>query len=144
MERVMSELATYFITKNDLELHLVLYGITREIFYKVPDYLIVHKPQFRFNNKWRLYFTVKTVFYIRHAIKRIDPDTILSFGELWNSLHLKPKKAKTNPYTGKRESCYVSYPWEDIRETREKNGLKWYVIGNPWVWKLKFSFEGAK
>ena len=88
MERVMSELATYFITKNDLELHLVLYGITREIFYKVSDSLIVHKPQFRFNNKWRLYFTVKTVFYIRHAIKRIDPDTILSFGELWNSFVL--------------------------------------------------------
>ncbi len=88
MERVMSELATYFVTKNDLETHLVLYGISREIFYKVPELMIIHKPQFRFNNKWRLYYTVKTVFFLRRTIKKIDPESILSFGELWNSFVL--------------------------------------------------------
>lgn len=88
MERVMSELATYFDTKRDLEIHLVLYGITGEIFYAIPDSLIIHKPQFRFNNRWRLYYTVKTLFYLRKTIKKINPKNILSFGELWNSFVL--------------------------------------------------------
>ena len=88
MERVMSELANYFAAMNDLELHLVLYGITREIFYTIPDNLIIHKPRFRFNNKWRLYFTLKTLFYLRYTIKKIRPESIISFGELWNSFVL--------------------------------------------------------
>ena len=88
MERVMSELATYFATKRDLDLHLVLYGITREIFYAIPDSLIIHKPEFRFNNRWRLYNTIKTLLYLRNTIKKINPESIISFGELWNSFVL--------------------------------------------------------
>jgi GalNAc-alpha-(1->4)-GalNAc-alpha-(1->3)-diNAcBac-PP-undecaprenol alpha-1,4-N-acetyl-D-galactosaminyltransferase len=88
MERVMSELATYFATKSDLEIHLVLYGITREIFYSVPESIIIHKPPFRFNNRWRLYYTVKTLFYLRREIKKVNPVSILSFGEIWNSFVL--------------------------------------------------------
>ena len=60
------------------------------------------------------------------------------FKLLWDSINAKPKKAKHNPYTGKKEICYVSYPWEQIRETREKNSLPWYVVGNPWVWAESF------
>ncbi len=60
------------------------------------------------------------------------------FEVLWDSLHAKPKLVKKNPYTNAPERCYVSYPWEDIRETRERNGLPWYVVGNAWVWKLAF------
>lgn len=88
MERVMSELAAYFATKNNLEIHLVLYGITREIFYAIPDSLIIHKPQFSFNNRWRLYYTLKTLSYLRKTIRKINPESILSFGELWNSFVL--------------------------------------------------------
>ncbi|MBN1386938.1 MAG: glycosyltransferase [Bacteroidales bacterium] len=88
MERVMSELADYFAARQDLELHLVLYGITREIFYIIPDNLIIHKPQFRFNNKLRIYFTLKTLLYLRYTIKKIGPGSIISFGELWNSFVL--------------------------------------------------------
>ncbi|MDD5065284.1 MAG: hypothetical protein PHQ35_11075 [Phycisphaerae bacterium] len=61
-----------------------------------------------------------------------------SFTTLWNSLNAKPTRAARNPYTGKREDCYVSYPWDDIREEREKAGLVWYVVGNPWVWDVWF------
>jgi len=88
MERVMSELATYFATKKDLEIHLVLYGITREIFYSVPEGIIIHKPWFRFNNRWRLYYAVKTLFFLRRKIISLNPVSVLSFGELWNSFVL--------------------------------------------------------
>jgi len=47
-----------------------------------------------------------------------EPDFVEAFAELWDSINAKPKPAKRNPYTWKRELCYVSYPWENVRETR--------------------------
>jgi GalNAc-alpha-(1->4)-GalNAc-alpha-(1->3)-diNAcBac-PP-undecaprenol alpha-1,4-N-acetyl-D-galactosaminyltransferase len=88
MERVMSELAGYFISKTYLEIHLILYGISREIFYSIPDGIFIHKPFFRFNNKWRLMYAFKTLLFLRHTIRKIKPDCILSFGEYWNSFVL--------------------------------------------------------
>ena len=88
MERVMSELATYFCSKEKFEVHLVLYGLTREIFYQIPDNIIVHKPSFEFDNSKRTWNTLKTLWFLRHKIKKIHPDTVLSFGELWNNFVL--------------------------------------------------------
>ncbi len=88
MERVMSELAGYFALKKDVELHLVLFGITREMFYSIPDSISVHKPSFRFNNKQRIISTIKTLYFLRRKIKQINPDSILSFGEYWNNFFL--------------------------------------------------------
>ena len=88
MERVMSELAGYFASREELEVHLILYGISREIFYQIPDNIIITVPRFKFYNKWRLWFTLKTIYFIRDTIKTIRPDSILSFGEYWNSFVL--------------------------------------------------------
>ncbi len=88
MERVMSELASNFAAKSDIELYLVLYGKKREIFYSIPDNIIVEKPSFKFNEDIRLLSTIKTVVYLRKTLKRINPDSILSFGEFWNNFVL--------------------------------------------------------
>jgi len=48
------------------------------------------------------------------------------FAVLWNSINEKPKYSK-------KDNCYYSYPWEDIREVREYRGKVWYVCGNPYV-----------
>lgn len=88
MERVMSELASYFASKDEIETHLILYGINREIFYTVPDNVIIHTPKFSFNNKRRFLSTVKTVLYLRKTIKDINPHSVLSFGEYWNNFVL--------------------------------------------------------
>ena len=88
MERVMSELANYFSLKPELEVHLVMYGIKPELFYPVNSNIIIHKPAFVFNNKFRNWFTIKTLFYIRKEIKYLSPDSILSFGEYWNNFVL--------------------------------------------------------
>lgn len=88
MERVMSELARHFIEKEAAEVHLVVYGRSRELFYPVSDKLIVHRPGFVFDDFPRLVATLKSLWFVRRTIQQISPDTILSFGELWNSFVL--------------------------------------------------------
>ena len=88
MERVMSELLKQFHINYDLELHLVLYGKTRGVFYKVPDSVIIHKPQFQFSDKLRFWHTLKTLFFLRRKLKSLNAKAILSFGEYWNNLVL--------------------------------------------------------
>jgi len=88
MERVMSELASNFAERSDLKVHIVLYGITRELFYPLRGEIIIHTPAFRFNNSLRVFSTMRTMLYLRTEIRKISPDVILSFGEYWNSFVL--------------------------------------------------------
>jgi len=88
MERVMSELAWSFSAREDVELHLVLYGISRETFYSIPADLHIHKPTFKFSNRFRIINTLRTLSYLRKTIKRIKPLSVLSFGEYWNNFVL--------------------------------------------------------
>jgi glycosyltransferase involved in cell wall biosynthesis len=88
MERVMSEIIDYFNTKPKLEHHLILFGLNREVFYEIPSSVVIHKPDFEFDNKKRVWHTIKTILFIRKTIKKINPNTVLSFGELWNNLVL--------------------------------------------------------
>ena len=88
MERVMVELAYYFSKQKEVEVHIVLYGINREIFYKLPNNVQIYLPQFEFNNTQRTLSTIKTIGFLRKQIKQINPDTVLSFGVYWNNLVL--------------------------------------------------------
>jgi GalNAc-alpha-(1->4)-GalNAc-alpha-(1->3)-diNAcBac-PP-undecaprenol alpha-1,4-N-acetyl-D-galactosaminyltransferase len=88
MERVMSELARYFSSRAELEVHLVLYGSQREIFFKVPAEVSLHVPRFTFSNRVRIISTIRTILYLRKTIRQIDPETVLSFGEYWNNFVL--------------------------------------------------------
>jgi len=88
MERVMSELIGHISEKKETELHLVLIGKKREVVYPIPDSVIVYRPAFEFDDSSRTLYTLKTIRFIRRTVKEIDPDTVLSFGELWNNLVL--------------------------------------------------------
>ena len=88
MERVASQLANYFEGRNDVEVHVILYGIKRAIFYSLDPTIIVHTPKFKFNNKNRTISTIKTLYFLREKIKDLQPDAVLSFGEYWNNLVL--------------------------------------------------------
>lgn len=88
MERVMVEIMQYIVEQYNEKCHLILYGSTREIFYKVPTGVKLHLPNFAFNYNRRQWMTMKTMAFIRKTIKEIKPDVILSFGEYWNSLVL--------------------------------------------------------
>jgi len=97
MERVMSELAGFFVEGGEKEVHLLLYGIHREIFFQLPGEIFIHKPDFRFNNHIRFISTLRTLYFIRTTVKQISPGSILSFGELWNSFILLALKGLTFP-----------------------------------------------
>ena len=70
--------------------------------------------------------------------------------ELWDSINAKPKPVYqrgckhfgplggVGVCTGKFLDHYISYPWEDVQETREYRGKPWFVRGNPWVWVYVF------
>ncbi len=88
MERVMSELAAYFAAKPFIDLHLVLYGIKRDVFYTLPSDITIHKPSFEFTKYHRFIASVKTLFFVRKKLKSLQPGAILSFGEYWNSFVL--------------------------------------------------------
>jgi GalNAc-alpha-(1->4)-GalNAc-alpha-(1->3)-diNAcBac-PP-undecaprenol alpha-1,4-N-acetyl-D-galactosaminyltransferase len=88
MERVTSELANSFINKGNNEVHIILYGINRDIFYILNSNIIIHRPSFPFNNNNRTASTIKTIFFLRKKINELHPDTVLSFGEYWNNLVL--------------------------------------------------------
>lgn len=88
MERVMAQLATRFAEKKNTDIHLVLIGINREIVYEVPDTVTIHRPDFTFNNSRRKIETLRTIRFIRRTVREIGPDSVLSFGELWNNMVL--------------------------------------------------------
>lgn len=85
---MMSELSWYFCQKKALEVHLVLYGKTPALFYPIPRHITVHKPGTNFKNRLRFFYTIGRLIYLRHTIKKINPDSILSFGEYWNNMVL--------------------------------------------------------
>jgi len=115
MERVMSELASYFCFENKYEVHLILYGITREIFYPIPQNIIVHKPSFEFDNSKRTWNTFKTLWYLRRKIKEIQPNTILSFGELWNNFVLLATLGLNYPVFVS-DRCQPDKSWGRVQE----------------------------
>lgn len=88
MERVMSELVNYFAAKGTYKVHLVLYGIKRELFYSVSKEVAIHVPPFEFDNSKRTLYTFKTILFLRRTLKNINPISVLSFGETWNNMVL--------------------------------------------------------
>jgi len=88
MERVMAELSKYFCLQPEIEVHLILYGNIRDIFYSLPNNITIHKPQFKFNNNLRIWNTIKTLIFLRNKINILKPNSILSFGEYWNNFVL--------------------------------------------------------
>lgn len=88
MQRVMSELAGYLCRKPGLKVHLIMYGRDPEIFYTLPTEITIHKHAIRYKNHLRFLFTIKMVIFLRREIKKLNPDSVLSFGEYWNSFVL--------------------------------------------------------
>jgi hypothetical protein len=67
-----------------------------------------------------------------------SPRTAYSY--LWDSIQAKPKPVYYHPDLKKPRIIrhYVSYPWDDVQETRTLRGKPWYVIGNPFVFAYEF------
>lgn len=97
MERVMSELIGFFNSRANIDVHLVLYGIKRDIFYPLPLNITIHKPDFEFQRGNRIVNSFRTLLFLRQKLTHLQPLAILSFGELWNSFVLLALKGKQLP-----------------------------------------------
>ena len=160
MERVMSEIINYFSSTKKYEVHLVLYGLKREIFYTISSDIIVHKPNFEFDNANRFFSTLKTIYHLRKIVREINPISVLSFGERWNNLVLLSlfgtsipvfvsDRAQPNKPLGFQDDFLrkILYPTAKGVILQTKTALKIYekmykhsnfkVIGNP-IRKIEF------
>lgn len=89
MERVMSQIVNYVAENKNDELHLLMYGAgCEEMFFDISKKVIVHIPQFKYSASNRRMYAIKALKFIRKTVKDISPDTILSFGEIWNNFVL--------------------------------------------------------
>ena len=112
MERVMSELINGFIREHNAEVHVILYGIRRDCFYELDERAVIHRPPFIFTNQHRTWCTLKTIAYLRREIKGLKPDTVLSFGNYWNSLVLLSTWGLQTPiYVSDRSSPVKNMGW---------------------------------
>jgi GalNAc-alpha-(1->4)-GalNAc-alpha-(1->3)-diNAcBac-PP-undecaprenol alpha-1,4-N-acetyl-D-galactosaminyltransferase len=154
MERVLAELIRYFSERPNLDLHLVLIGHNRDVYYPVPAKVKIYRPEFSFNKNLRLWSTIKTCIFLRGKIKTIKPDVVLSFGEYWNNFVLLALLGlKIRVYVSDRSSplknlgqlqsflrkvlyptaygliAQTEYAAEIARNERRNKNIK--VIGNP-------------
>lgn len=88
MERVMSMLINGFIRNHNAEVHVVLYGSVREVFYDLDKRACIHTPKWQFDKRHRTRDTIRTMLFLRKTLKDFHADAILSFGAFWNSLVL--------------------------------------------------------
>ena len=89
MERVMSQIVNYVAENKNDELHLLMYGAGCEkIFFDISKKVTIHIPQFKYSAGNRRIYAIKALKFIRQTVKHISPDTILSFGEIWNNFVL--------------------------------------------------------
>lgn len=83
MERVMSQLANFFVTNPTIEVHLIIF-LKSGKFYKISSKVILHEPDFYYKNYNRFFYTLKTAYFVRKSINKINPTAVLSFGEKYN------------------------------------------------------------
>jgi glycosyltransferase involved in cell wall biosynthesis len=119
----MSELANYFSKNNFIEVHLIILGKNIK-FYDISSNVIVHEPDFYFNNKFRIFYTLKTIIYLRSKIKTIIPHSILSFGEMYNSFVLVASSfIKVKVFISDRSKPDKNWGWlhNNLRKILYKN-----------------------
>lgn len=89
MERVMSQIVNYVADQKNDELHLLMYGAGNErLFFDISQRVNIHRPSFSYGAGSRTLYAIKSLQFIRKTVKEISPDTVLSFGEIWNNFVL--------------------------------------------------------
>lgn len=122
MERVMSTFANFLAEKPFIETHIVLMG-SSPVFYEISERIIVHRPNNNPENEMGFIKFVRLIGYMRNKINNIKPDTILSFGETYNSFVLFS-------LLGTKNNLYVS--------DRSKIDKDWGVVHNflrKWLYR---------
>jgi glycosyltransferase involved in cell wall biosynthesis len=81
MERVMSELVNFFSNYDNVEIHLILLS-KKNHFYTINSSVKIHEPEFISTG---IYGFLKLIYFLRKTVNAINPYSVLSFGEMYNS-----------------------------------------------------------
>jgi GalNAc-alpha-(1->4)-GalNAc-alpha-(1->3)-diNAcBac-PP-undecaprenol alpha-1,4-N-acetyl-D-galactosaminyltransferase len=84
-ERVVTLLANEFASRSNLETHVIVYGNDVPSVYELAENVTVHRPAFKFDNRFRFFSTLRRLIYLRRTIQNGRYDAVLSFGDLWNN-----------------------------------------------------------
>lgn len=82
IERASVSLANFFYSKGIQVSVLALYK--SEKFFDLDNDISFYEPQFSRHKMSKYWYLIKMIFYLRQSVKKINPDTILAFGEWTN------------------------------------------------------------
>lgn len=109
MERVMSQLASYFVKGSDYKVYLIVLT-KQQKFYSIPGNVTVIEPEFNHRDNSRLVFTVRIMKFLRRVVKSLKPDYVLSFGGKYNGfVILSLFRVKTKVFISDRSQPGISY-----------------------------------
>ncbi|MFN7674437.1 glycosyltransferase [Flavobacterium sp.] len=123
MERVMAGYANYLAKNNKFEVTLILL-LKVQKFYDIDDRVTIIEPNFEYNKKNRILYLIKIIFWLRKEIKNTRAQSVLSFGEYWNSLMLVSTSGlKISKYISDRSKPTIEWKGFNkiIREITYKN-----------------------
>jgi GalNAc-alpha-(1->4)-GalNAc-alpha-(1->3)-diNAcBac-PP-undecaprenol alpha-1,4-N-acetyl-D-galactosaminyltransferase len=126
MERVMAQLANYFVSVQGLEVHLILFGSTNDLFYHLDSRIIISRIS-GLKIKNRVYLFFRTIIYIRSKVREICPDAVLSFGTHWNNLVLIA-------LLGSKNKVFVSDRGSPYRK---------YIFPHPFLRKILYKYASG-
>lgn len=84
-ERVASEFSNFISDANLMKVSIVMYGNNIGTNYKLSKNIQLHTIENKFNGHKRLISAVKSMWFIRNTVNKINPDYVFSFGEYWNN-----------------------------------------------------------
>ena len=109
MERVMSQLASYFVQFSNYQVYLIILT-KQQKFYSIPDNVTIIEPEFNYRGNARLIFTFRIMYFLRRKVKSLKPDYVLSFGGKYNSfVILSLFKVRTRIFISDRSQPGISY-----------------------------------
>lgn len=86
LQRAVVNVSDYFAA-NGFEVNLLLLYKQKQ-FYKTDHRIVIYEPKYKHNSRLKLIYYIYSILFLRKKIKEINPDRILSFGELTNPLVL--------------------------------------------------------
>lgn len=140
MEKVMALLANYFANKPQQSVHILLYGNSRNTFYVLNDKIAIHTPGYNYTEQKRIIYIIRTLQFIRKTVRKIKPDTILSFGEFWNNFVLTALIFSSN-------CIYISdrsQPGKDLGVFHNKLRKLLYPTASGFIVQTEFAAQVAR
>lgn len=83
-ERVLTELASFFCFKKSAEIHIII-SSGNKCFYSLPPNIKIHSFEFGIRGGIR---KIKYLFFLNRMVAKLNPDTVLSFGVIFNMMTL--------------------------------------------------------